>query len=212
MLREFIKKKRRTQLHRLIAPSCIFICHQVPRIPRPPVSYAVTVATASSDTRLVALCPPPALFLPSAQLPPFACPPPPQDQPHLAATVVLLFSTPGRPCAPISCRPRYQARILHAPSPPYSSGLSGMTPLSFPPAPPPRNPTHLCRPTSPNLRARCQDRVLCAPYLAVPPLFARRPRCRPHQALGTASFSPHAYHLPSTSLLFPLGYPPISHL
>ena len=87
-----------------------------------------------------------------------------------------------------------------------------MTPPSlFPCAPTPQSHA-LCRPTSPKLRARCQDCVVCAPHLAVPPPSPRRPRCRPRQARGIASLSPRTHHPPPTSLLLPLAHPPTAYL
>ena len=104
--------------------------------------------------------------------------------------------------------PRAHARILHAPSLPYSPRLPRMTSPFLSPCAPISQSDALFHPRSPNLRARCQDRVLCAPHLVVPPPSPLPPR----QAWVTASLSPRTYHPPPTSLILPLAHRPTSYM
>ena len=126
-----------------------------------------------------------------------------QDRLPLAATSPLRAHLASR---------RAHARILHAPFPSYLPGLPHMTPPSLSPCDPTPQSRALCRPTSPNLCARYQDCVLCAPHLTAPSPSSPRPCCRPRRAQGTASHSPRTYHPPPTRLLLLLAHPPTSYL
>ena len=82
-----------------------------------------------------------------------------QDRPPLATTSPLHAHLVS---------PRAHVCILHASSPPYLPRLLRMTLSFLSPCTPIPQSNALFRPKPPNLRARYQDRVLCAPHLAVP--------------------------------------------
>ena len=195
-------------VRRLIASSYIFICHQVRRITRLLVSYAVAVAVAasSSDARLVALCP--LCSLASVRLPASVC---------LLASRTRLTSSLRHGRAPLP-NPWLPLRA-HLASPPRSgSHPARAIPALFVRASPhdslvlvPLRPQTAipCTCAAPRRRisARVARAVSCVLHISPPP---RRPRYHPRQAPGMVYFSPRACHPPPTSLLLPLDHTPTS--
>ena len=129
-----------------------------------------------------------------------------QDRPPLPATSPLRAHLAS---------PRTHARILHVPSSPYLPGLPRMTPPSLSLCAPTPQSHGIFRPRLPNLRARCQDRVLCAPHLAVPPPSSLPPSPSAGDSLPLSSYiSPTADQPPSPACppanLLPVP-PPLAH-